>query len=96
MPKAIFFIFMLIAIIEQHGLAQSDTSKTAPKLAFEQKLPNYTKGHTVFYMDAIYKEWNGRRFLWGFYDMKTDQKTTDATYDTLLYKYNQHQKKSIC
>lgn len=93
MLKAIFFIFMLIAIIEQYGLAQSDTSKTAPKLAFEQKLPDYTKGHTVFYMDAIYKEWNGRRFLWGFYDMKTDQKTTDAIYDTLLYKYNQHQKK---
>lgn len=60
-----------------------------PKYAFAEKVDTttYALGQTIYMLNEVYKEWTGEQFKYGFYTKGTEEKATEAIYDTLQYRY---------
>ncbi len=83
------FSTLLVLLI----FANSLTAQSPRKYAFKVKKDtiSYQEGQKIYYINSIYKEWTGHKFMYGFY--KADSTTsTAAIYDTIAYRYI-HRKK---
>lgn len=92
-----YSLLLLCSIVATFLYAQEDTAVYTIKYAFKPADPyqDLEAGQEFFLADGMYRVWNGKRYHWGFYDEKTQEKLTKPKYDTITYRYLNAEKRGF-